>query len=75
MSEKPTSPPYARFSGLDVRCPKCGGRVGAKLHPEGTLYVETGDAVFGAGPEWLLRECEECGHHWPEQTADAGGGQ
>jgi len=71
MSEKPTSPPYAPFSGLDVRCPKCTGSVGVTFQPGG-IYVEGGGAAFsGDDSEWLLRECEVCGYNWPERIANA----
>ena len=42
MTEKPSSPPYAPFSGLETPCPKDRGRVGAEHHPGGTVYIETG---------------------------------
>lgn len=63
--------PYPPFSGDDTTCPKCGGGMDKRYMPAGTKFVAGVSGVFGAGPEWLLRECFDCYYQWPEMCADA----
>lgn len=70
--------PYPPFSGAAVLCPKCAGSVGVRYMEPGTVFVRaTADdgvvLTYGAGPEWLMRECLSCGYGWPEQCRPAGG--
>lgn len=63
--------PYPPYSGDDTTCPKCDGSVGQRYQPAGTVWRAQGVSMYGQGPEWLLRECNDCDYQWPEMCADA----
>lgn len=63
--------PYPPFSGDDATCPKCGGGMDVRYQTAGTKFIDGLGGVLGRGPEWLLRECTECGYLWPEMCRDA----
>ncbi len=66
------SGPYPSFTGYKARCPKCEGGLSSSWHSAGTRPVippvplgrrsmRTGPfEELGEGPEWLLRQCQEC---------------
>lgn len=66
------SDPYPPYSGDDATCPKCGGEMDKSYQSAGTIHVRGNMMRLGRGPEWLLRECFDCGYAWPEMCADTG---
>ncbi len=70
-----TLPP---FSGGTASCAKCGGvDVEARYQPPGTVFVSADSgggctvAMTPSAPEWVARECRNCGYTWPERCLTA----
>lgn len=68
---------YPKYSGNDIRCPKCRMGTFKTTHQKGELEI-----VWGKGPmatfylkttpntEHLHRRCASCSYTWKEATAD-----
>lgn len=66
--------PHPVYSGADATCPRCGEgpvtrgerRYGAEQFIGAGIRCAYMN-LTGEGPDWMLRECLECGHHWAEE--------
>jgi hypothetical protein len=63
--------PYQPYSGHS-HCPKCAGELDSRYMEAGTTHLSGTTVMFAPGhPEWMLRECFDCGFTRPEMCMDA----